>query len=85
MRSVLGIDGGRPAAEDDALGLQRGDLLRRRVVGQDLREHLALADSPRDDLRVLGTEIEDDAASVTGHGDYQSVFSRSVAVPARRS
>ena len=60
QRRVLRIHAGGPAGEDEAAGLERGDFRRRGVVAQDGGIHVALADAARDDLRVLGTEVEDD-------------------------
>ena len=60
VRRILSIHAGGAAAENDAGGMERRDLLRRQVKTDDLGIHLAFADSPRDDLRVLGTEIQDD-------------------------
>ena len=65
QRRVLGIDAGRAARQDEALGVQPGDFPRRRVVAQDDRIDVALADAPRDDLRVLRAEIQDD--DLLGH------------------
>ena len=58
QRRVLGINARRPAGKNDALRLQRGDCRRRRVVAQDLRINVALADAPRNDLGVLRPEIQ---------------------------
>ena len=44
-----------------AVILEHGrDFIRRGVVANDGGIHVALADAARDDLRVLGTEVEDD-------------------------
>jgi len=58
-RRLLREDRARATGEDDAhhaIGLQ---LLGLRRVVVDLRVHLAFANTTRDNLRVLGTEIED--------------------------
>ena len=60
QRRVLRIHARRAAGQDDALGLERGDFRGGRVVAQDHRIDVALADAARDDLRVLRTEIQDD-------------------------
>jgi hypothetical protein len=65
-RRVLGVHARGPARHDDALGLEGGDLGGRRVVAQDRRVHVALADPAGDHLGVLGAEIEDD--DLLGHG-----------------
>ena len=48
----------RAAGEDDAFVVGGGDLLDRRGVGQDLREHMVVADAAGDQLIVLPAEIE---------------------------
>ena len=47
------------------LGFSRAISARRRVVAQDDRIDVALADAARDDLRVLRAEIQDD--DLLGH------------------
>ena len=59
---VLSINAGGAAAEDDAPRLEGGDFFGRQIAAHDLRIDLTLAHPPRDDLRVLRTEIEDDDA-----------------------
>ena len=56
-RPHLGHRGG-PAGEDDGLGRELGDLLRVGVEGHDLAIDARLADAPRDQLRDLAAEIE---------------------------
>ena len=58
-RSVLRVDGGRPPGEDDR-ARPRGNLLRGRVVTQNLRIDPALTHAPGDQMRVLGAEVEDE-------------------------
>ncbi len=48
------------AREDDALRRERRDLLGRRVPRQDLAVDAYLAHAPRDQLRVLAAEIDDE-------------------------
>ena len=60
QRRVRGINAGRAAGQNDSARLQRGDFHRRRVVAQDDRIHVALADAARDDLRVLRPKIQND-------------------------
>jgi hypothetical protein len=50
----------RPATEDQAEGLERLNLGDRRGAGQHDGENILLADAPRNQLRILRTEIEDD-------------------------
>src|SRR5207249_7748613 len=57
LRCALAVHTGRPATQDDA---GRVDFRCGRIVPENLRKHLALADASRDDLRVLRAEIEDD-------------------------
>ena len=60
QRRGLRIHARRAAREDDALGLERRDFRGGRVVAQDDRIDVALADAPRNDLRVLRAEVQDD-------------------------
>src|SRR6266516_2024979 len=60
QRRVLGIHARRSAGKDQPARLERGDFLRRRVIAEDGGINVALADAARDDLRVLGPEIEND-------------------------
>ena len=57
----------RPAGEDKPQRLQRLDLSDGRGAGQHHGEDILLANAPRDQLRVLRTEIEDDD-SLGSHG-----------------
>ena len=66
LRRLAFIDRGRAAGEDDALGAEVGDALGIGVEGQDLAIDAGLADAARDELRELGTEIEDQ--DTFGHG-----------------
>ena len=50
----------RAAREDDAPGAESFDLGRIVVPGPDLAIHADLADAPRDQLGVLGAEIQDE-------------------------
>ena len=53
MRRFPCVHAGGPATENDSLGLEFRQLLRRRVEPQNLRKHLAFTDSPRNHLRIL--------------------------------
>ncbi len=48
--------------QDDALRRKRRDRFGRRIVRQDLAVDADLADAPRDQLRVLAAEIDDENA-----------------------
>ena len=50
------------AREDDALRRERRDLLGGRVERQDLAVDADFAHAPRDQLRVLATEVDDENA-----------------------
>ena len=54
------VDGRRPAGEDEAERLERFDFGEGRGAGQHDGEDILLANAPRDQLRVLRTEVEDD-------------------------
>ncbi len=56
---ALRISAGRPAGEDDADDVVLAEFLRRRVGRKDERVNLILAHPPRDELDVLGPEVED--------------------------
>jgi hypothetical protein len=57
--SVLLVHRFWSAGEDESFGLYREDFLHGRVPREQLAIDLRLAHTPRDDLRILGTEIED--------------------------
>ena len=59
-RRAVGVDRGRAAGEDQALGLAPADLLRADVMGQQLAEDAQLAHAARDELRVLPAVVEHD-------------------------
>ena len=59
-RRAVRIHGRRPAAEDQRVRVPRAHLLRRDRVRHELREDAALAHAPRDQLRVLPAEIDDE-------------------------
>src|SRR5438874_11260650 len=58
LRRTLGVDRCRPAAENHRMWITRADLLRGDAVTDELRVHPALANAPRDQLRILPTEIQ---------------------------
>lgn len=55
---AFGVDAGRATAENDAARVEFGDFGGGEVVANDLRVDLGFADTPSDDLGVLGTEVE---------------------------
>src|SRR5204863_2299413 len=55
-----GIDAGWSAGKDQPARFEGGDFLHGRVVAENAGINVALADATRDDLRILGTEIEND-------------------------
>ena len=59
-----------PARQDDADRLARANRFERRVRRPHFRVHRQLAQSPRDQLRVLRTEIQNDDG-LMGHGRNQ--------------
>ena len=54
------VHAGRAAREDDAFGLEAPDHVEGDVEGMDLAVHTQLAHAARDQLGVLGPEIEDE-------------------------
>ncbi len=65
--AALAEDAGRTAGEHDGLRLHVADLVQGEGAGMDLAVDVALADAARDELRVLGAEVEDEDESTT-HG-----------------
>ena len=59
-RGVGIVDRRRPAGEDEAERVQRLNFGDGRRAGQHHGEDILLANPPRDQLRILRTEIEDD-------------------------
>ena len=60
LRRTLRVDRGRPAREDERERPPRGDRRRGGRVMDELRVDAALADAPRDQLRVLAAEVDDE-------------------------
>ncbi len=58
-RRALGIDRGRSARKDEALGIQCQHFFSRRVPREEFAVDVRLAHPPGDQLGVLGTKIED--------------------------
>src|SRR2546423_1744333 len=65
-RSALLLDARGPSAEDDALRAPRFDVGGAEIGPLNLAVDVELADSARDELRVLAAEIEDEYA-LFGH------------------
>ena len=57
---IIGVDRGRPSRQDQSGWPARLDLRGGDVAGNDLREYVGLPDPPGDQLRVLGTEADDE-------------------------
>ena len=64
-RDLIIVDARRTSREDDPRRIPLPDPVRRSVRRMDLTVDSLLADAPRDELRVLGTVIEDENA--VGH------------------
>jgi hypothetical protein len=60
---VVGVDRRRAAAEDERSWVACPDRLRRRLMRDQLRVHPALPHPPRDQLRVLPTEVDHEDGS----------------------
>src|SRR5262245_42998499 len=54
------VDTSRPAGKNDSAGIETANSLHRQLVRVDLTVDMALSDAPRDELRVLRAEVEDD-------------------------
>lgn len=60
MRRTVLVDGGRAAGEDDALGIEGAELVGWRVERVQLAKDIALPQAARDQMRVLGSKVQDD-------------------------
>lgn len=67
FRSPFRVHAGRAAGEDDAFWVVRQDLFRRLRVRKDLAVNAAFPDAPRDELRVLSAEVDDDHCFLMFH------------------
>ena len=56
---IRGRNGFRPAGEDNAIGLERGDVAVIHITGMNLAVNTSLAHAARNQLRVLRPEIQD--------------------------
>jgi hypothetical protein len=56
---LVAIDALWAAAHDDGLGIQFPDLVQAEGAGMDLAIHFAFTNAARDELGVLGSEIQD--------------------------
>ena len=65
-RRVVDVDAHGAAREDQALGPAGPDLVERRVEGDELRVDVALTHAARDELPVLGAEVEHEDGVVAG-------------------
>ena len=69
LRGTGGIDRLRAARQHDGLGFARQNLVDRGGVRHDLGVDARLADAPRDQLGVLGAEVDDEYQLVlVAHG-----------------
>ena len=59
-RRALGVHAGRAARQDDGARSHRAELLEGEGARVDLAVDALLADAARDELRVLGAEVEDE-------------------------
>jgi hypothetical protein len=59
QRRAVGIDAGRSAGQDEALGLEGANALFWRVMRDELAVDVVLADAARDQLTVLRAEVDD--------------------------
>src|SRR6266403_1991309 len=66
QRRALGVDARRAAREDDTHGRHAPERVERQVEGMDLAVDVQLAHAPRDQLRVLRAEVEDQDQVSTG-------------------
>ena len=71
-RRALGEHARRPTAENDRARLQGLERIEVRGARMDLAEDILLTNPPRDELRVLGTEVEDQ------DGSHASAIARSI-------
>src|SRR5581483_9661359 len=68
LRRVFLIHARRTAGENDSLRPERADFFQRQIERADLAINLGLANAASDELRVLGTEIEDEDHSTLEFG-----------------
>ena len=62
LRCAVGVDAGRAAGKDDALGRELANALGRDVVPHDLAVDVLLAHAASDELGVLRAEVEHEHA-----------------------
>lgn len=60
MRRILFVHAGRPSGKYDAFRLQLADFVHGRIVRHELAVHAEVADTARDELVVLASEIQND-------------------------
>ena len=77
VRSAGLVNAGRAAGEDDRQRIELADSFRGDVVADDPREGMMLANPARDELDVLGAEIEDEDGSFCRIGiRHERIFER---------
>ena len=74
MRCPRLVNARRAAGENDRQRIQLADALRRDVVADDPRKGMAFANPARNELDVLGTEIEDENGSLSRIGICHEAF-----------
>ena len=64
LRSALGVDGCRPAGEDECRGVPPADLVGAEPMRDELRVDARLAHAARDQLAVLAAEVEHEHGTI---------------------
>ena len=72
-RRVVGVDRRRPAAQDERVRVARAHRLGRDRVADELGVDAALAHAPRDQLRVLPAEVDNENRPVLRAGELQDL------------
>ncbi len=75
-RRVSGGHAFRASGKDDAGGCELGDERGRHVVGMNLAISVELAHAPRNQLRVLGAEVQDQDFRMHGRGHVAAAMRR---------
>ena len=72
-RRVVGVDGRRPAAQDERVRIAGAHRLGRDRVADELGVDAALAHAPRDQLRVLPAEVDDENRPILLAGERKNL------------
>ncbi len=78
-RRAVGVHRRGTAGQDDGLGLAGQDLLRGHRGWHDLGVHLAFTDPPRDQLRILGPEVDHQDGVKVRAGLHATAFRSGIA------